>query len=244
MTIQGRDTAQQRLNGTGYTLSHVLCSRCRGQGGCRHAPTPNRRQFGFESSLLLTCAAGLLLLLLFAAPASASHIKGGSIIAAIGAGQHVTGHVGLIYSSPAACPAPAAQLTVGVVQISGPSAFSASAPVTDAAMTACLPSTKTEGGEFDVDLSGAPDGTYTATYTNCCRVAPIANVAGASTTYRGGTRGEPASRAAPALPLSACGAHLADGVPVQGRLRPRRAGRAATPRSRRREQERAQSPSK
>jgi outer membrane protein OmpA-like peptidoglycan-associated protein len=131
---------------------------------------------------LLACTA---VLLLFAAPASASHLKGGSISAAIGSDQHLTGHVELIYRSVAACPAAAAQLGAGSVQVSGPSAFSASAPITGAVLTACLPSTKTEGGEFGIDLSGAPDGTYTATYTLCCRVTPIVNVAGgaASTSY-------------------------------------------------------------
>ena len=134
----------------------------------------NRHRSSLSYSLAL-CAAGLLLL---AAPASASHIKGGSVSAARGATQHLTGHVEFIYKSAAACPAAPGQLAGGNVQVSGPAAYSASVPITGAATTACLPTTKTEGGDYDLDLSAAADGTYTVTYSNCCRVTPIANVAG------------------------------------------------------------------
>jgi outer membrane protein OmpA-like peptidoglycan-associated protein len=134
----------------------------------------NRHRSSLKSSLAL-CVMGLLLL---AAPASASHLKGGSVSAAIGANGHLTGQVELIYRAAGACPAAAGQLVGGSVQVSGPAGFSAAGPITNVAMTACLPSTKTEGGDYDVDLSAAADGTYTVTYSNCCRVTPIANVAG------------------------------------------------------------------
>ncbi|HEV7883773.1 MAG TPA: OmpA family protein [Solirubrobacteraceae bacterium] len=136
---------------------------------------PRRRRSGFRFIVLLSCTAGLLT---FAAPASASHLKGGSVSAAIGANQHLTGNVELIYRSAGACPAVAGQLVGGNVQVSGPAGFSAAGPLTGVTVTACLPSTKTEAGAFDVDLSAAADGTYTITYSNCCRVTPIANVAG------------------------------------------------------------------
>ncbi|MGH2943385.1 MAG: hypothetical protein ACRDLN_11505, partial [Solirubrobacteraceae bacterium] len=127
-----------------------------------------------RSSLAL-CAA---LLLLFAAPASASHIKGGAVSAAIGADQHLSGHVELIYRAVSACPATPGQLAGGTVQVSGPGGFSATPSLTNATMAACLPSTKTEGADYDVDISSGADGTYTVTYSNCCRVTPIANVSG------------------------------------------------------------------
>jgi flagellar motor protein MotB len=136
---------------------------------------PNR-----ACSRLALCLAALLF---FVAPASASHLKGGSVSAAIGADQHLTGHVELVYRSSAACPTAAAQLGFGSVQVSGPAGFSASAPLTNVVMATCLPSSKTESGDFDVDLSAAPDGTYTVTYSNCCRVSPIANAAGGTTSY-------------------------------------------------------------
>jgi outer membrane protein OmpA-like peptidoglycan-associated protein len=142
--------------------------------------TPSRRRLSFASSLLLSCVAGLLLL---AAPASASHLKGGSVSAAIGADQHLTGSVELIYRSTSTCPATPGQLPGASVQVSGPSAFSASPTLTSVVMSSCLPSTKTEGGEYDLDLSSAPDGTYTVTYSNCCRVNPISNASGGSTSY-------------------------------------------------------------
>lgn len=134
----------------------------------------NRHPSSLRSSLAL-CVVGLLLL---AAPASASHIKGGSVSAAIGADGHLTGHVELIYRSAGACPAAAGQLVGGNVQVAGPAGFSVAGPLANVTTTACLPSTKTEGGDYDVDLSAAADGTYTITYSNCCRVTPIANVAG------------------------------------------------------------------
>lgn len=134
----------------------------------------NRHRSSLKSSLAL-CVAALLVL---AAPASASHIKGGSVSAAMGANQHLTGHVELIYRAAGACPAAAGQLAGGSVTVAGPAGFSATPAITNVAMTACLPSTKTEGGDYDLDLSSAADGTYTVTYSNCCRVTPIANVAG------------------------------------------------------------------
>jgi outer membrane protein OmpA-like peptidoglycan-associated protein len=144
----------------------------------------NRHRSSLRSSVALLCAAAGLLL--FAAPASANHLKGGSVGAAIGANGHLTGHVELIYSAGGACPAAAGQLVGATVQVSGPAGFSAVGPVTHVAVTACLPSTKTEDGDFDVDLSAGADGTYTVRFTRCCRVTPIANVGGGApgdTTY-------------------------------------------------------------
>jgi outer membrane protein OmpA-like peptidoglycan-associated protein len=181
MLIQSRHAVQQRLNAMSSMLSHVLSSKV--ESGARVRPPRkvadlqlplNRHPSSLRSSLAL-CVVGLLLL---AVPASANHLKGGSVGAAIGANGHLTGHVELIYRSAGACPAAAGQLVGGNVQVAGPAGFSASAPITNVAMTACLPSTKTEGGDYDVDLSAAADGTYTITYSNCCRVTPIANVAG------------------------------------------------------------------
>jgi outer membrane protein OmpA-like peptidoglycan-associated protein len=142
---------------------------------------PHRRRSGFRFIILLACTAGLLT---FAAPASASHLKGGSISAGIGANGHLTGQVELIYSSLSVCPAAPAALPS--VQVSGPAGFSATPAVTGVVMATCLPSTKTARGAFDVDLSSAADGTYTVTFTSCCRVTPIANVGGGasdSTSY-------------------------------------------------------------
>jgi outer membrane protein OmpA-like peptidoglycan-associated protein len=144
---------------------------------------PHRRRSGFRFIILWACTAGLLT---FAAPASASHLKGGSISAGLGANGHLTGQVELIYSSGGACPAAPNQLPSGTVAVSGPSGFSATAPITGVVTAACLPSTKTERGAFDLDLSSAADGTYTVNFTRCCRVTPIANVSGGasdSTSY-------------------------------------------------------------
>ncbi len=126
---------------------------------------------------LALCAVPLLVC---AAPAPASHIKGGSVTAAIGADQHLTGHVEFIYRAAGACPAAPSQIVGASVQVTGPAGFSANPSLTNAVMSACLPSTKTESGDFDLDLSAAPDGAYTITYGNCCRVTPIANVSGGS----------------------------------------------------------------
>jgi hypothetical protein len=127
-------------------------------------PEPHRHRAGLRSIALLLSTAGLLV---FAAPASANHLKGGSVSATIGANQHLTGNVELIYRSAGACPTAAGQLVGGNVQVSGPAGFSAPGPLTGVAVTACLPSTKTEAGAYDVDLSAAADGTYTITYSNC-----------------------------------------------------------------------------
>ena len=97
--------------------------------------------------------------------------------------QHLTGHVELIYRYPAACPMSPIFLVGGGVQVDGPAGFSAFPTLTNEVMAACLPSSKTEGADFDLDLSAAPDGTYTITYSNCCRVFPIANASGAGTEY-------------------------------------------------------------
>jgi outer membrane protein OmpA-like peptidoglycan-associated protein len=143
---------------------------------------PHRRRSGFRFILALSCMPGLLT---FAAPASASHLKGGSVSAAIGANGHLTGEAELIYSNGAACPSSPAGLPP--VQVAGPAGFSASPAFTSVVMAACLPSTKTARGAFDVDLSSAPDGTYTVTFSSCCRVTPIANVSGGgsgSTSYK------------------------------------------------------------
>jgi outer membrane protein OmpA-like peptidoglycan-associated protein len=142
---------------------------------------PHRCRSGFRFILALSCMAGLLT---FAAPASASHLKGGSVSATIGANGHLTGQVELIYSNGAACPAAPAGLPA--LQVAGPAGFSATPAVTGVVMAACLPSTKTARGVYDVDLSSAADGTYTVTFTSCCRVTPIANVGGGasdSTSY-------------------------------------------------------------
>jgi outer membrane protein OmpA-like peptidoglycan-associated protein len=152
------------------------------QERCREVPP-----LSFPLNRACSCLALCLAASLFSvAPASASHLKGGSVSASIGAEQHLTGHVELIYRSTSACPTTPSQLAFGGVQVSGPAGFSSFAMLTNVVMVTCLPSSKTESGDFDVDLSAAPDGTYTITYTNCCRVTPIANVGGgasASTEY-------------------------------------------------------------
>lgn len=135
------------------------------------------------SSLGITLALCGAALLLLPAAASASHLKGGTVSAAIGADEHLTGGVELVYSSGAACPSTAGQLAGGFVTVAGPSSFSSSSTLINAAVTTCLPSTKTERADYDLDLTGEPDGTYTVTYTNCCRVTPIVNGGGSSTTY-------------------------------------------------------------
>jgi outer membrane protein OmpA-like peptidoglycan-associated protein len=142
-------------------------------------PRLNRHRPSSAAILALSVTA----LLLLAAPASASHLKGGAVSAAIGADQHLTGHVDLVYASGAPCPAAAGPLSFGSVSISGPSAFSASGPLANASVVTCLPSTKTERADYDVDLSSAPDGTYTVTYSSCCRVTPIANGGSSGTSY-------------------------------------------------------------
>ena len=112
-------------------LSHVLSSKV--ENGTRVRPPRkvldlqpplNRHLSRLRASLALLCAAGLLL---FAAPASANHLKGGSVGAAIGANGHLTGHVELIYRAAGSCPAAAGQLVGASVQVSGPAGFSATA---------------------------------------------------------------------------------------------------------------------
>jgi hypothetical protein len=195
MLIQGRQEAQQGLNATSFMLFPRLVpqpedrgARCgfqrrAGSSGARRPLrevddvrlAPHRRRSCFRFIFLLSCTAQVLT---FAAPASASHLNDGSVSAAIGANRHLTGDVELVYRSASACPGRASQLAGGDVQLSGPAGFSVAGPLTGVVMTACVPSTKTEGGAFDVDLSAAADGTYTVTSSNCCRVTPIASVAG------------------------------------------------------------------
>jgi outer membrane protein OmpA-like peptidoglycan-associated protein len=135
------------------------------------------------ASFGITIALCWAVLLLLTAPASASHLKGGTVSAAIGADQHLTGRVELVYSSGASCPSTVAQLSGAPVTVAGPSSFSSTPTLTNAAVTTCLPSTKTERADYDLDLTAAPDGTYTVTYTSCCRVTPIVNGGTGSTSY-------------------------------------------------------------
>src|SRR4051812_45199994 len=135
MLIQGRHVAQQGLNATSFMLfarlvprsedrRYVAAQRRARSSGARPRPlrevdhvqlAPHRRRSGFRFILALSCMAGLLT---FAAPASASHLKGGSVSAAIGANGHLTGEAELIYSNGAACPSSPAGLPP--VQVAGP----------------------------------------------------------------------------------------------------------------------------
>lgn len=151
-------------------------------------PAPGRAGRGAGAPRrALVLAATVLTVLACAAPAMASHEKGGFLSTNVSASGHLQGT--LVYMTRGTC-------TVGAsggsfpVAVTEPDATPQTVTVqlTD---VQCLPNLIVMRGTFDVDLStwgGQQVGDYVTSFSSCCRVAGIINVTSTSTYFESKVR--------------------------------------------------------